>query len=390
MTYRIPFNKPYLVGTESTYMAQCLADARLSGDGPFSKHCHALMQEKFGAGSVLLTTSCTAALEMAALLCDLQPDDEVILPSYTFVSTANAFVLRGAKPVFVDIRADTLNLDEKLVAEAITDRTRVIVPVHYAGVACEMDAINAIALRHGLRVVEDAAQGVNATYKGAYLGTLGDFGAYSFHETKNFVCGEGGALLSNRAADAERAEIIREKGTNRAKFHRGQVDKYTWVDVGSSFLPADLLAAFLYAQLEHMEEITRKRRWVFESYRTALQPLAERGLVRPPIIPGECGTNYHMFYMLTADLETRTALLARLQQAGILAVFHYVPLHSSPVGIKLGYRAGMLPLTESLSDQLVRLPFYAGLTAGEINEVVRAIYSFYRVAAPDDVIGIAP
>ena len=390
MNYRIPFNKPYLVGTEGAYMAQCLADAKLSGDGPFSKRCHALMQEQFGAGSVLLTTSCTAALEMAALLCDLQPGDEVILPSYTFVSTANAFVLRGAKPVFVDIRPDTLNLDEKLAAEAVTGRTRVIVPVHYAGVACEMDAINAIALRHGLRVVEDAAQGVYATYKGAYLGTLGDFGAYSFHETKNFVCGEGGALLSKRAADAERAEIIREKGTNRARFHRGQVDKYTWVDVGSSFLPADLLAAFLYAQLERMEEITRKRRWVFESYRNALQPLADRGLIRLPTVPDACGTNYHMFYLLTADLATRTALLTRLQQAGILAVFHYVPLHSSPVGIKLGYRAGMLPLTESLSDRVVRLPLYAALTAGEINEVVRTICAFYGVTAPDDALGVPP
>lgn len=382
MAYRIPFNKPYVVGTEIGYIAQCLAEGKLSGDGRFTLRCQALMRERFAAAHVLLTTSCTSALEMAALLCDLQPGDEVILPSYTFVSTANAFVLRGAKPVFVDIRPDTLNMDEALLEQAVTDRTRVIVPVHYAGISCEMDAISAVAQRHHLRVVEDAAQGVNATYKGAYLGTLGDFGAYSFHETKNFVCGEGGALVSNRAEDVGRAEIIREKGTNRAGFFRGEVDKYTWVEIGSSYLPADILAAFLLGQLEDMTGITRKRRLAFERYQAALQPLVDRGLLRLPTIPSECGPNYHLFYIIVVDLQTRTALLEQFKQTGILATFHYVPLHTSPVGSGLGYRQGMLPVTESLSERLIRLPMYAALSAAEINEVVRTIYSFFRVTPP--------
>lgn len=377
MAYRIPFNKPYVVGTEIDYIAQCLAEAKLSGDGRFTRQCQTLMQEKFSAAHVLLTTSCTSALEMAALLCDLRPGDEVILPSYTFVSTANAFALRGAKLVFVDIRPDTLNLDEALLEQAVTDRTRVVVPVHYAGIACDMDTINAVARRHRLQVVEDAAQGVNATYKGAYLGTLGDFGAYSFHETKNFVCGEGGALLSNRPQDAGRAEIIREKGTNRSQFFRGQVDKYTWVDVGSSYLPADILAAFLYGQLEHMAEITRKRKDIYESYQAALQPLADRNLLVLPTIPRDCATNYHMFYVLVADLQTRTALLDHLKAAGILATFHYVPLHTSPVGRSMGYELGMLPVTESRSDRLVRLPIYAGMQEDEVATVVREIHSFF-------------
>ena len=384
MSYRIPFNKPYIVGTESAYIAECLAAAKLSGDGPFSRRCQSLMQDQFAAPHVLLTTSCTSALEMAALLCDLQPGDEVILPSYTFVSTANAFVLRGARLVFVDIRPDTLNMDEKLLEEAVTSRTRVVVPVHYAGIACEMDAINAVALRHGLRVVEDAAQGVNATYKGAYLGTLGDFGAYSFHETKNFVCGEGGALVSRRAADAQRAEIIREKGTNRARFFRGEVDKYTWVETGSSYLPADILAAFLLGQLEDMTGITRKRQLAFERYQAALQPLVDRGLLRLPTIPSECAPNYHLFYIIVADLQTRTALLEHFKQTGILATFHYVPLHTSPMGSGLGYRQGMLPITESLSERLIRLPMYAALSTAEINEVVGTIFSFFRVPAPTE------
>jgi dTDP-4-amino-4,6-dideoxygalactose transaminase len=377
MAYRIPFNKPHLTGRELEYIEQCLDSDKLCGDGSFTHRCQRLMQEQFGAGQVLLTTSGTAAIEMAALLCDVQPGDEVIMPSYTFVSTANAFVLRGAKPVFVDIRRDTLNLDEKLIEQAITPRTKVIVPVHYAGIACEMDAINDIAARHGLRVVEDAAQGVNATYRGGYLGTLGDFGCYSFHETKNFVCGEGGALVTKHAGDRERAEIIREKGTNRSQFFRGQVDKYTWVDVGSSFLPADILAAFLLAQLEHTTSITAKRRRVHEHYERTLQPLVQRGLVTLPWWPEHCGPNYHMFYLVTESLAARTALIEHLQAAGILAVFHYVPLHTSPIGLSMGYRAGMLPMTESISDCLVRLPFYADMTEAELDSVTSEILRFY-------------
>ena len=381
MAYRIPFNKPHLTGSELKYIEQCLASGKLCGDGSFTHRCQRHMQEQFGAGQVLLTTSGTAALEMAALLCDVQPGDEVIMPSYTFVSTANAFVLRGAKPVFVDIRRDTMNLDESLIEQAITPRTKVIVAVHYAGVACEMDAINAIAARHGLRVVEDAAQGVNATYRGAYLGSIGDFGCYSFHETKNFVCGEGGALLSKHQSDFARAEIIREKGTNRSQFFRGQVDKYTWVDLGSSFLPADILAAFLLAQLEHTTEITAQRRRVHEHYQRALQPVAERGLITLPTWPEHCGPNYHMFHVVTESLAVRTALIERLQAAGILAVFHYVPLHTSPVGLAMGNRPGMLPITESISERLVRLPFYADLTEVEIDSIVREILAFYSLPA---------
>jgi dTDP-4-amino-4,6-dideoxygalactose transaminase len=379
MAYRIPFNKPHVIGTEIEYIAQCLGEAKLSGDGRFTKQCQQLLQEQFAAHHALLTTSGTSALEMAALLCDLHPGDEVILPSYTFVSTANAFVLRGAKPVFVDIRRDTLNMDETLIEQAVTERTRVIAPVHYAGVACEMDTVNAVAKRHGLRVVEDAAQGVNATYRGAYLGTLGDFGAYSFHETKNFVCGEGGALLSNRAGDVERAEIIREKGTNRSQFFRGQVDKYTWVDVGSSYLPADILAAFLLAQLQHKDAITEQRKRVYEAYQYGLQPLAERGLVTLPTLPAHCGPNYHMFYVVVESLAVRTALIEHLQAAGILAVFHYVPLHTSPVGLSMGYRHGMLPVTEAMSERVLRLPLYPALTAEELGSVIDAIASFYSL-----------
>jgi len=376
MTYRIPFNRPYIVGTEIGYISQCLADAKLSGDGRFTQLCHKMIQERLRAPHVLLTTSCTSALEMAALLCDLEPDDEVILPSFTFVSTANAFVLRGAKPVFVDIRPDTLNIDEQLIEQAVTPRTRVIAPVHYAGVACEMDAISEIAARRSLRVVEDAAQAVGATYKGEFLGTLGDFAAYSFHETKNFVCGEGGAFLAASRRDFERAEILREKGTNRSQFFRGQVDKYTWVDVGSSYLPSDMLAAFLYAQLEHMAEISRLRRQIYERYHAELQPLAERGLLTLPVVPADCGTNHHLFHILLADQDQRSALLEHLKRAGILATFHYVPLHTAPVGVRFGYRAGMLPVTESLSDRLVRLPFYAGMSEADVSSVVSEIGKF--------------
>lgn len=379
MSYRIPFNKPFLVGDESELVARCLASGSTAGDGPFTRECQQLMEQRFGAARVLLTTSCTSALEMAALLCDVAPGDEVILPSYTFVSTANAFLLRGATLKFVDVRPDTLNIDERLIEQTITPRTKVIVPVHYASIGCEMDAIGALARKHSLQVVEDAAQAVDASYRGAYLGTLGALGAYSFHASKNFGCGEGGALLINDASLAERAEIVREKGTNRSRFFRGQVDKYTWVDVGSSYIPADVLAALLLTQLRHMEDITARRKRVYDGYYDALQPLAERGLLTLPTIPAHCRSNYHMFYVMVADLATRTALIQHLKAAGILAVFHYVPLHTSPVGLSLGYEAGMLPVTESLSDQLLRLPMYAGLEDSEVAAVVDSIRSFYGV-----------
>jgi dTDP-4-amino-4,6-dideoxygalactose transaminase len=377
VSYRIPFNKPFLVGDEAELVARCLASGHTAGDGPFARECQQLMERQFSAARVLLTTSCTAALEMAALLCDVGPGDEVILPSYTFVSTANAFLLRGATLKFVDVRPDTLNIDERLVEQAITPRTKVIVPVHYASIGCEMDAINALARRHSLLVVEDAAQAVAATYRGAHLGTLGTLGAYSFHASKNFGCGEGGALVVNDAALAERAELIREKGTNRSRFFRGQVDKYTWVDVGSSYVPADVLAALLLTQLRNMDQITARRRRVYEAYRGGLQPLAERGLVTLPSIPAHCGSNYHMFHVIVADLATRTALIEHLKAAGILAVFHYVPLHTSPMGVSLGYAAGSLPVTELMSDRLLRLPMYAGLEAAQVAAVVDGVHSFY-------------
>lgn len=379
MSYRIPFNRPYLTGVELEHVTHCLMQGQLSGDGPFTKHCEQLIQTEFRAKRALLTTSCTSALEMAALLCDLAPGDEVIMPSYTFVSTANAFLLRGARPVFVDVRPDTLNIDERLVPDAITPRTKALVPVHYAGVGCEMRELLRIAAASGLRVIEDAAQAVDATYDGAYLGTLGDFGAYSFHESKNFVCGEGGALLVNRDGLADRGEIIREKGTNRARFFRGQVDKYTWVDLGSSYVPSDLLAALLLAQLRRRDEITAARRRVFETYRAGLRALEDRGLATFPTIPAHCVTNYHMFYLLVADLATRSALLEHLRRAGILAVFHYVPLHTSPVGQSLGYRSGMFPVSESASDRIVRLPLYGSLSEAEQASIVAEVLSFFRI-----------
>jgi dTDP-4-amino-4,6-dideoxygalactose transaminase len=320
---------------------------------------------------------------MSGLLAGLQAGDEVIVPSYTFVSTVNAIVLRGAKPVFVDIRPDTLNLDERLVAQAVTSRTRAILPVHYAGVGCEMDTIMEVARRHGLVVIEDAAQAVFASYRGQWLGTIGDLGCFSFHETKNFSCGEGGPLLVNRPVHVQRAEIIREKGTNRSQFLRGQVDKYTWVDVGSSYVPSDMLAAFLLGQLESMQAITDRRAEVFHLYLRLLEPLAARGLVRLPFVPAHCSTNFHMFYMLAADIDERTALISKLKQSGISAAFHYVPLHSSPFGISLGGREGMLPVTEDTSARLLRLPMYFDLQESEIREVVREIYGFYRITGPE-------
>lgn len=378
MTIRIPFNKPSVVGSELTYVGQAVAGGHASGDGPFTRLAQSMLEKAFGANRVLLTTSCTAALELAALLCDLRPGDEVIVPSYTFVSTANAFVLRGAKPVFVDIRADTLNLDERLIEQAITPRTRAIFPIHYAGVACEMDAIMDIADRHGLLVVEDAAQGVYARYRDRWLGTIGHLGCYSFHETKNISCGEGGALVINDPAMEQRAEILREKGTNRSQFIRGQTDKYTWVDVGSSYLPSDMLAAFLVGQIENMEKITRRRGEIFDRYVTILAPLAERHLIRLPVVPEHCTSNYHMFYILTADIEERTALIAHLGAAGVLAVFHYVPLHSSPFAQSLGIPQMNLPITEELSSRLLRLPMYFDLTDEEVDEVASLVLDFYR------------
>jgi dTDP-4-amino-4,6-dideoxygalactose transaminase len=378
MTLRIPFNKPSVVGSELIYVGQAVAGGHASGDGPFTKRAEAMLEECFDAKRVLLTTSCTAALEMAALLCDLRPGDEVIVPSYTFVSTANAFVLRGAKPVFVDIRPDTLNIDERLIEAAITPRTRAIFPVHYGGVACEMDAIMDIADRHGLLVVEDAAHGVFARYKDRWLGTIGHLGCYSFHETKNISCGEGGALVVNDPAMADRAEILREKGTNRSQYMRGQVDKYTWVDVGSSYVLSDMLAAFLVGQIESMEKITRRRGEIFGLYSAILAPLVERGLIRIPTVPQHCAISYHLFYVLTANIEERTALIAHLGAAGILAVFHYVPLHSSPVARSLGTPQTNLPITDELSARLLRLPIYFDLTDWDVEEVASLVLDFYQ------------
>jgi dTDP-4-amino-4,6-dideoxygalactose transaminase len=374
---RIPFNRPYLTGRERDYVEQVLQSRLLAGDGPFSRRCQALMQQRFGAASVQLTTSGTAALEVAALLCDLAPDDEVIVPSYTFASTANAFWLRRAKIKFVDVRSDTLNIDETQIEAAIGSRTRAVVPVHYAGVGCEMDAIMALAAKHGLIVVEDAAQGVNATYKGHYLGTIGDMGCFSFHESKNFVAGEAGAFLTNNAGLARRAEIVREKGTNRSQFFRGEVDKYTWMDIGSSYIASDLLAAVLLAQLEAMDEVTALRGRVYGRYATALAPLVEAGTIAVQSIPQHCASNFHLFYILVEDLPTRTRLLDHLKRHGIHAVFHYVPLHTSPVGEAMGYRAGMLPVTENCAERLVRLPLYAGLRDDEVDRIADSVRSFF-------------
>lgn len=359
---KIPFNKPYMSGAELSYVAQAHRNAMLAGDGPFTKHCHNWLESRTGCRKALLTHSCTAALEMAAILLDIQPGDEIIMPSYTFVSTANAFVLRGGVPVFVDIREDTLNLDESLIEAAITSRTRAIVPVHYAGVACEMDAILSIARKHGLKVVEDAAQGVMSFYKGRALGGMGDLGAYSFHETKNVISGEGGALLVNDSQYSLRAEIIREKGTDRSQFFRGEVDKYTWKEVGSSLLPGELIAAFLWAQLEQAEKITRQRMEAWTRYQELLAPLESNGLLRRPIVPGDCAHNAHMYYVLLAPEIERQSVLDAFKLQQISAVFHYVPLHSSPGGKRYGRAHGDLPVTNRQSEALVRLPLWVGIS----------------------------
>ncbi len=373
----IPFNRPFLTGRERRYIDEVLQSRRFAGDGQFSRRCQTLIEQRFGAASAQLTTSCTSALEVAAMLCDLAPGDEVIMPSYTFVSTANAFWLRGANMKFVDIRRDTLNIDETQIEAAIGPRTRAIVPVHYAGVGCEMDAIMSIASRHRLTVVEDAAQGVNATYQGRFLGTIGDMGCYSFHESKNFVAGEGGAFLTNNERLARRAEIVREKGTNRSQFFRGEIDKYTWMDIGSSYIASDLLAAMLLAQLEAMEEITSLRSRVYGRYETGLAPLVETGAIEVQSIPQHCASNFHLFYILVEDLQARTRLIEYLKQHGIHAVFHYVPLHTSPVGESMGYRAGMLPVTEYCADRVVRLPLYAGLRDDEVDRINDRVRGFF-------------
>lgn len=374
----IPFNKPPYVGTEPEYMMKAISNRKICGDGEFTKKCNTWIEEKTGTSKALLTTSCTQALEMAALLTDIEPGDEVIMPSFTFVSTANAFVMRGARIVFVDIRPDTQNIDEKLIENAITDRTKAIVPVHYAGVGCEMDTILEIGRKHGIRVVEDAAQGVMSTYKGRGLGSLGDFGCYSFHETKNYSMGEGGAILIRKEADIERAEIVREKGTDRSRFLRGQVDKYTWVDCGSSYLPSDINAAYLWAQLEEADKINQNRLASWNMYYERLKPLEEKGILQLPYIPAECEHNAHMFYIKTGSLEERTALTAYLKDAGVGSAFHYVPLHSAPAGERFGVMAGEDKYTTNTHERLLRLPMYYGLTEEEIEKACNRIMEFYK------------
>ncbi len=371
----IQFNKPFIIGQELTYISDAVAQGHISGDGAYTKLCHRWFEDKLGSYKALLTHSCTGALEMAAILCDLQPGDEVILPSYTFVSTANAFVLRGAVPVFIDIRPDTLNMDDALIEAAITPRTKVIAPVHYAGVPCDMDTIMAIAQNHNLLVVEDAAQALMSTYKGKSLGSIGHFGCLSFHETKNIISGEGGALLVNDARFAARAEIIREKGTNRSQFFRGEVDKYTWVDIGSSYLPSELVSAFLYAQLEHTDEIIAKRRSICNTYTRLLDDLQQSSFLKLPFIDQD--SNGHMFYILLDSLDTRSRLIAHLKSQNILPVFHYVPLHSSPAGKKYGRIGSSMRQTDDLSNRLLRLPLYYEMTEADIARICSAIRDFF-------------
>jgi len=370
---RIPFNWPHMTGKELNYIAEAHFNGLLAGDGPFTKRCHAWIEERAGCSKALLTHSCTAALEMSALLLDIQPGDEIIMPSYTFVSTANAFVLRGGVPVFVDIREDTLNLDEKLIEAAITPRTKAIAPVHYAGVGCEMDTIMEIARKHNLFVIEDAAQGVMASYKGRALGSIGDIGAYSFHETKNVISGEGGALLVNDPKMALRAEIIREKGTDRSRFFRGEVDKYTWQEVGSSFLLGELVAAFLWAQLEEADRITQERMTSWQRYHELLAPLEFSGILRRPIVPEDCQHNAHMYYALLAPEIDRQKVLDEFKRNDIGSVFHYVPLHSSPAGKRYGRTHGMLDVTNIQSERLIRLPLWVGLTTLQQDQIVTVL-----------------
>lgn len=372
----IPFNKPYMTGKELQYIADSIASGHISGDGIYTKKCSSLLEDELGIQKVLLTTSCTHSLEMTAFLLDIQPGDEVIVPSFTFVSTVNAFVIRGARPVFIDIREDTLNMDETLLERLITPKTKAIVPVHYAGVGCEMDSIMDCAQRYGISVVEDNAHGLFGRYKGRHLGTFGCMATQSFHETKNFTCGEGGALLINDPRFIERAEIIREKGTNRSRFFRGQVDKYTWVDIGSSYLPSDILAAFLYAQLEARKTIQEKREKIWHTYSDHLKEWAQEKHVKLPFVPAHCEQPYHMFYMLMPSLEERQALINHLKQRGILSVFHYLPLHLSDMGKQFGGKKGDCPITEEISDRLLRLPLYFELSENEQMLVISSIRDF--------------
>ena len=375
----IKFNVPPYVDKAADYIQECVKNQKICGDGEYTKKCNAWIEERTGAGKCLLTTSCTHATELAALLCNIQPGDEVIMPAYTFVSTADAFVLRGAVPVFVDIRPDTMNIDETLIEDAITEKTKAIVPVHYAGVACEMDTIMDIAKRHNLKVVEDAAQGVLASYKGKALGTIGDFGAYSFHETKNYSMGEGGALLIRDKKDVEEAEIIREKGTNRSKFFRGQIDKYTWVNYGSSYLPSDMNAAYLYAQLEIADEINEARLACWNRYYEQLLPLKEAGKIELPTVPEGCVHNAHMFYIKARDLEQRTRFISYMKENGVLTVFHYIPLHTSPAGQKFGRFHGEDRYTTRESERLVRLPMYYGLTLDQVDFISGLVKDFFEL-----------
>jgi dTDP-4-amino-4,6-dideoxygalactose transaminase len=376
---QIPFNKPFIIGKELFYIAQAVIENRhISGDGPFTKKGRTWLEDRLRCPKALLTHSCTAALEMAAILADIKPGDEIIMPSFTFVSTANAFVLRGGVPVFVDIRPDTLNIDEKLIEKAITGRTRAIVPVHYAGVACAMDEILEIAERYNLLVIEDAAQALLSTYKGKYLGTFGQLGCLSFHETKNIISGEGGALLINDPEMIGRAEIIWEKGTNRNQFFKGEVDKYTWVDIGSSFLPSEIVAAFLYAQLEEAEKIIAVRNILFDRYCQLLRPLEEEGFIRLPLVNDQCSCNGHIIFVITNSLTERTALIKNLKEKGIGAIFHYVPLHSSPAGLRFGRTSGDLSITNDVSERILRLPIFYEMKDDELERVVEAIKIFYR------------
>lgn len=372
-SYTIPFNKPSIVGNELDYISQAIRNAHISGDGYFTRQSNAWLEQHVGVAKALLTTSCTHALEMAAFLLDIQPGDEVIVPSFTFVSTINAFTIRGARPVFIDIRRDTLNLDEQILEQAITARTRAIVVVHYAGVGCEMDAIMQTANRFGIPVIEDNAHGLFGKYRGQNLGTFGRLATQSFHETKNITCGEGGALLMNQPEDGERAEILREKGTNRSRYFRGQVDKYTWVDFGSSYLPSEILAAFLLAQFECYQQIQDKRKAIWENYQEQLQDWAANNGIQLPHIPGYCEQSYHMFYMLFPSLSARSAAIEHLKNNQILGVFHYLPLHTSAMGLRFGGKTGDCPVTEDISDRLLRLPFYFGLSEDEQQQVIEAL-----------------
>lgn len=376
---KIPFNRPHLAGREFDYIRDAIEGRHLSGNGKYTKQCQQWFEKNLGSAKVLLTHSCTAALEMAAILADIKPGDEIIMPSFTFVSTANAFVLRGGVPVFVDIRPDTLNLDESKIEAAITPKTRAIAPVHYAGVGCDMDAIMDIARRHDLIVIEDAAQGIMSNYKERPLGSIGHLGALSFHETKNIISGEGGALLVNDARFSERAEIVWEKGTNRSQFFRGQVDKYTWVDVGSSFLPSDILAAFLWAQLESVESITQQRVSIWNRYHERFAALEQQGLLRRPVIPADCTNNAHMYYLLTQSPVMQENLLKALAAKGVNAVFHYIPLHSSPAGSRYGRAHGELPVTDKVAGGLLRLPMHADITDAQVDYIADAVLEFFHV-----------